>query len=88
MNALEILRKNHPREASQEWEEVRNQITSDPEIMDGLPVFKGTRVPVYIVLDYLAEGLGLEGVLKDYPSLSREKIQAALKFAHLLSSMH
>ncbi|MBI4223656.1 MAG: DUF433 domain-containing protein [Deltaproteobacteria bacterium] len=61
---------------------------SNPDIMDGLPVFVGTRIPVYIILDYLAEGAKVEDILKDYPSLNREKIRAALKFAHLLSSLH
>jgi len=56
MNALTMLEKHHTDDA-QDWKEIRQAIASDPSIMDGLPVFSGTRIPVYIVLDYLAAGL-------------------------------
>lgn len=88
VNALEIIRENYSRDQSPEWEEIRNQIVSDPEVMDGLPVFRGTRIPVYVVLDYLVGGATTDEILKDYPSLSTTKIQTALKFANLLTAIH
>lgn len=48
-------------------------ITRDPEIQGGTPVFTGTRVPVAIMLDYLAAGQPLEDFLEQYPSVSREQ---------------
>ena len=82
MTAIELF-KNSP-----DAKELANEIGSDPEIMDGLPIFTGTRIPVYIVLDYLAEGFSLPEIKKDFPSMDDKKIKAALKFAGLLSTLH
>lgn len=88
MNALEMVKERYSEESQEDWMEIKRHITSDPDVMDGLPVFFGTRIPVYIILDYLAEGMRVEDILKDYPGLDKEKIHAALKFANLLSSLH
>lgn len=88
MNALDILKHSCSKEDEGDISEIRRYIVSDPQIMDGLPVFVGTRIPVYIILDYLAEGLSVEDILKDYPSLNRDKIRMALKFANLVTSIH
>lgn len=88
MNALDILNQAYSKESDEDILDIRRSIVSDPNIMDGLPVFVGTRIPVYIVLDYLAEGLTVEDILKDYPSLDRDKIRMALKFADLVTSIH
>lgn len=88
MNAIEMLDRQYSKELDENWGEVRKYIVSHPSIMDGIPVFIGTRIPVYIVLDYLAEGYTIRQILKDYPGLNREKIRAALKFANLLTSIH
>jgi uncharacterized protein (DUF433 family) len=56
-------------------------ITSDREILGGVPVFKGTRVPVRSLLDHLAAGATLDAFLKDFPSVSREQAQALLDLA-------
>jgi len=62
-------------------------IQRDPQVMRGLPVFTGTRIPVYIVLDYLADGYSVEELLEDYPDLTTEHVKAALTYAsRLLSS--
>ena len=61
------------------------EINSD--VMDGLPCIKGTRVPVYIILELLHEGHTFEAILKEYPNLSRDKIKAALHFAGLVASL-
>jgi len=88
MNALDILKQPHSKEDERDISQIRQYIVSDPQIMDGLPVFAGTRIPVYIILDYFAEGLGIEDILKDYPGLDRDKIRMALKFANLVTSIH
>ncbi len=54
-------------------------INRDPEIQGGTPVFSGTRVPVAVMLDYLADGQPLENFLEQYPSVSREKALQALE---------
>jgi uncharacterized protein (DUF433 family) len=47
-------------------------ITCDPQILDGTPVFKGTRVPIRTLFDYLSDGLSLEYFLESFPSVNRE----------------
>ncbi len=60
----------------------RNEvISSGPDIQGGVPVFRGTRVPVRALLDYLASGGTLSQFLDDYPSVSREQAQAVLELA-------
>ena len=56
-------------------------ITSDPNIMHGAVCFRGTRVPVSVVLDNLAAGETAERILEQYPSLCAEHIPAALGYA-------
>ena len=58
-----------------------NRIAADPEIMHGKPVIKGTRVPVYIVLNLMAGGFIIEEVLKEYPDLTKEDVLACLEYA-------
>jgi uncharacterized protein (DUF433 family) len=60
---------------------LKDLIVTDPEIFGGTPVFRGTRVPVAIVFDNLADGLGLEEVLESYPSLDRRDVVEVLKAA-------
>lgn len=52
-------------------------VASDPEIMRGTPVFKGTRIPVDLVADMLAQGATAEEILEGYPTLSKDKIAIA-----------
>ena len=56
---------------------IENAIISDPEIMRGTPVFKGTRIPVDLVADMLAGGATVEEILEGYPSLDKERIAIA-----------
>ena len=56
-------------------------ITRDPEIMSGTPVFKGTRVPIKILIDYLEEGQTLDEFLESFPSVDREQAKALLELA-------
>ena len=56
---------------------IEEMVVSDPEIMRGTPVFKGTRIPVALVADMLAQGATAEEILEGYPTLSKEKIAIA-----------
>ena len=57
------------------------RITIDPKIMVGKPVIKGTRIPVYVILNLLGDGYTFEEIIKDYPDLAKGDILAAIKFA-------
>ena len=56
---------------------IEEMVVSDPEIMRGTPVFKGTRIPVDLVADMIAQGATAEEILEGYPTLSKEKIAVA-----------
>jgi uncharacterized protein (DUF433 family) len=56
---------------------IEEMVVSDPEIMRGTPVFKGTRIPVDLVADMLAQGATADDILEGYPTLSKEKIAIA-----------
>jgi uncharacterized protein (DUF433 family) len=56
---------------------IEGMVVSDPEIMRGTPVFKGTRIPVDLVADMLAQGATAKEILEGYPTLSREGIAIA-----------
>lgn len=60
---------------------MRGQIVVDPDIMGGTPVISGTRVPVFVILDYLADGCSIDELLADYPYLNAEQVKAAIAFA-------
>ena len=56
-------------------------VYSDPEILGGVPVFVGTRVPVQSLFDYLEGGETLDEFLRQFPSVTRDQAVAALKLA-------
>jgi len=56
-------------------------ITVDPEILGGTPVFRGTRVPIQTLFDYLEGGETLEDFLVGFPTVSRKSAVAALEEA-------
>lgn len=59
----------------------RGVIVRDPEILGGIPLFCGTRVPFKNLLDYVEGGHTLAEFLEDFPSVSRESAIAALENA-------
>jgi uncharacterized protein (DUF433 family)/predicted nuclease of predicted toxin-antitoxin system len=61
--------------------EVMDRIAIDPEVVSGKPVIKGTRIPVYLVIELLASGITEKEILEQYPTLSKEDIKAALLYA-------
>ena len=58
-------------------------IIKDPDILGGEPVFRGTRVPFKILIEYLEGGDTLDQFLEQYPSVSRELAIAAIEEARL-----
>lgn len=65
-------------------------IHRDPDILGGIPVFIGTRVPLRNLIDYLERDHSLDEFLDAFPSVSREQAVAALEAAHeaLSASAH
>ncbi len=59
----------------------RDHISSDPEIMLGKMVIKGTRIPVELILEKLASGNTVEGLIQAYPRITTADVQACLFFA-------
>ena len=64
-------------------EKASGTVQSDPEIMGGTPVFRGTRIPVYLIADMIEQGTPIEEILEGYPSLTREMVEHASVFATL-----
>ncbi len=54
---------------------------SDPDILGGTPVFVGTRVPIQSLFDYLEGGETLDEFLRQFPSVKRDQVVAALDLA-------
>ncbi|HDP34976.1 MAG TPA: DUF433 domain-containing protein [Candidatus Hydrogenedentes bacterium] len=63
------------------WE---GRIIVDPAILSGKPVIRGTRLSVEFIVGLLAQGWSEEEVLRNYPGLAREDVQACLSYAHEL----
>ena len=61
-----------------EWQ---GRIVIDPKILVGKTVIKGTRLAVEFVIDLLAQGWTQDEILRNYPGLTREDIQACLAYA-------
>lgn len=59
----------------------REHVSVDPEICHGQACLTGTRITVSVVLENLAAGLSVDEVLRSYPTLSRDAVQAALAYA-------
>jgi len=66
------------RKSNPERRRLRQIVTSDPRIMGGTPVFRGTRIPVDLIADMLTEGASAAEILEGYPALDEEKIAMAL----------
>ena len=61
--------------------ELSEFITRDTRICKGAPVFRNTRIPVRTILASLADGDDEEKILRDFPTLTREHLRAAIVFA-------
>ena len=57
------------------------RIEVNPKILGGKPVIKGTRIPVYLILELLSAGYDFKRIIKAYPTLTEEDIKAAVNYA-------
>jgi len=60
------------------WQE---RIILNPEVLGGKPVVKGTRLAIEFIIELLAQGWATEDILRNYPGLTRDDIQACLGYA-------
>ena len=63
-------------------------IDSDPEILGGMPVFSGTRVPIKILMEHLEAGDNIDTFLDSYPTVSRQQVIDLLERAHVILADH
>jgi uncharacterized protein (DUF433 family) len=56
-------------------------IEINPGIAGGSPIFSGTRIPIYIILDFISAGNTVQEIIEHYPQLTADHIQEAIKFA-------
>ncbi len=64
----------------------KDRVTSKPDVCHGKMCINGTRIMVSIILDSLADGVEVDELLRNYPSLKRDDIMAALGYAADLAS--
>lgn len=67
---------------------MQGAVIKDPKILGGEPVFRGTRVPFKVLIDYLEGGETLDEFLEQYPSVSRELAIAAIEEARSILLSH
>ena len=63
----------------------REYIVSTPDVLKGKPRIKGTRIPVSLILGYMAEGKTVDEIIEEFPDLEKEQIAACLDYARGLS---
>ena len=63
-----------------------NPIMKDPQILGGIPVFKGTRVPVQNLIDYLTGGDTIDAFLDDFPTVTREQVVQFIEIAGMMAA--
>lgn len=63
----------------------REHIISSPDVLRGKPHITGTRIPVSLILGYLAADYSFENIIREFPDLTGEQIAACLDYARELS---
>jgi len=63
----------------------KDYIVSTPDVLRGKPRIKGTRIPVSLILGYLAAGNTVEQIIEEFPDITKEQIAACLDYARELS---
>ena len=58
-----------------------DRITSDPEILGGKPIIRGTRISVELILEWIASGASRDDILKAHPHLTHADVEQALGYA-------
>jgi len=61
--------------------DLEKRISIDPEIQHGKPCIRGTRIPVYIILEMLEHGLTINEILEEYPHIKEDDVKACIAFA-------
>ncbi len=87
MKISEYLKQKEKIDILAQQDKLLSMIEINPEVMDGLPCIRGTRIPVYMIMELIQEGQDFEAIIKQYPNLTRDKIKAALHFAGLAASV-
>jgi uncharacterized protein (DUF433 family) len=64
------------------------RIMISPDICNGKPIIRGTRITVQTVLEFLAAGDSADDVLQEYPALKRQDVKACLDYASKLTANH
>ena len=62
------------------------RVEAKPSVMMGKPCIKGTRIPVYLLLEKMAAGESFEQLLRAYPQLTQEDLRACLEYAAALAA--
>lgn len=65
----------------------RAHIVSTPDVLRGKPRIKGIRIPVSLILGYLAVGKTVEEIIREFPDVTKEQIAACLDYARELSEL-
>jgi len=65
---------------------MNKRITINPKILCGKPVIKGTRIPVYLILNLMAAGYTFKRIIEAYPQLTKEDILAVLDYAEIFEA--
>lgn len=61
--------------------EFLKRIVVDPKILGGKPIIKGTRIPIYLILQMIRDGATFEEIIKGYPRLTVEDIKAIVEYS-------
>jgi uncharacterized protein (DUF433 family) len=77
-----MTRKRNPAKQVPDW---RERLSVNPRVCHGKPCIKGTRIMASIILDYLRAGESAAEILRQYPTLKAEDIQAAVGYAAWLA---
>ncbi len=65
---------------------IATRITRDPEVLGGKPIIRGSRIPVYVINDYIFNGQSAAQILEDFPGLTLDDVDAAIAFEALEAS--
>ena len=76
-NAAKTMWKKTTRREDVNLERVAEIAVSDPEVMHGTPVYRGTRIPIGLIANMVRQGAEIDEILQGYPALDREKVELA-----------
>lgn len=65
-------------------EKLLERVVVDPNVLAGKPVIRGTRIPVYLIVELIATGTNVNDMVKEYPELQDDDVKAALLYASKL----